>query len=332
MATEHSMFYGEPGSGKTRAIIQLIKEVLSKTDKHIRIYVGDGSRYSYEVAGLLDNPRVHLMDFSALHWPMSTTNFIAEGNWPLEPENPATKWRPLTAEEVTSTGLWVFEGASVMAYYVLGNIKGGLAEQSGRGIKIGQDSPIKIRDAEVKKLIVDPQKDDKITVIYEEGTGTGMTFGGNPMSHYNVGQRHMQGIFQRTRRLPGIVLWTGHERTSEDGNTGERVISVDCAGKAISASLPALFSNTLHFTIASKVDRQTDATTGKTVGKAKQEYRIYVVDHYDPDGITPLKYKAVNRAPDPSVFQKEYLTGGPGEAIMKFYELMAESTRRFKEA
>lgn len=306
MAQRFECFYSESGAGKTTGLIYLIAKVFNETGKIARVYVGDGSKMSYIEAGLVDAGVVQVMDFATRDYPLTVTQQICEGWWPVDPEDPQSKLRKLTPEEMAQTGVWVFEGLSVMGAYIMGGIKGGLAYRGGQGEKIGQDSPIQI---------VDP---------------SGLKFGGNPMSHYNVGQRHMLQNIQRTKALPGhFVIWTAHERLGEDVESGEKLIGPEIIGKAMTSWISREFNNTLHFTLATKVDKTTDRTTGKNVGKANREYRIYTVDHFDPDGLTMVKYKAVNRCVIPDVIP-EYLVGAkPGDNILEFYRLMTEARKKW---
>jgi hypothetical protein len=283
--------------------------VFQETGKHFRVFVGDGSAATYQDWGLVDVGAVHLTDYTIRDWPLSVTQQITEGLWPTDPDDPKSPMRRLTPAEYGALAGWVFEGTAVMSNYIMGHKKGGLAEQAGRGVKIGQDSPIMIKDL-----------DTSASGQYIPNTGTGFTFGGNPVAHYNVAQRHMLTNIERTKQLPGLVFWTGHERVSEDGVTGEKVIGPEVAGRALSAGLPKYFNNTLHLTIATKVTAKTnDATTGKGVSGVLNDYRLYTRDHMDPDGLTLVKYKAVTRTPRPDLIKDFYTGTEPGQHLLDFY-------------
>jgi hypothetical protein len=303
------MIYSETGGGKSSCIAALIAKVFRETGKSFRVYVGDGSAATYEDWGLVDVGAVHLMDYTMRDWPLTTMQQITEGMWPEDPLNPQSKMRRLTAPELAATAGWVYEGTSVASGYIMGNKKGGLAEQAGRGVKIGQDSPIMLKEL-----------DTNAQGNYVPGSGPGGTFGGNPISHYNVAQRHMLTNIERSKQLPGLVYWSGHERVGEDAVTSEKVIGPEVAGKALSAGLPKYFNNTLHATVAVKVGTKTaDATTGKQVSGVFNEYRLYTRDHMDPDAITPVKYKAVIRTPRPDMIRDYYVSDKPGQNLLDFY-------------
>jgi hypothetical protein len=232
---------------------------------------------------------------------------MADGWWPTDPEDPFSPMKPLSPQERAATGMWIFEGISVMGLYIMSTITGGLAWQAARGIKIGQDSPFMVLDSEIDA-----------SGRYKLGTGTGEKHGGNPQSHYGMAQTNMLDRIKRSKMLPGWVIWTGHEVAGEDRNTGEKIISPEMAGRAKSANLARDFNATLHFTTALKDGGKTrvkDTVTGADVKQADLEYRIYTQDHFDPDGLTPLRYRAVVRTEG----LKLYYTGGPGEAIVQLY-------------
>lgn len=309
MASRIEMDYGEPGSGKSSGIAYMIAKIFRDTGKHFRVFVGDGSAATYIDWGLVDIGAVHLVDYTIRDWPLSVTQQITEGLWPSDPEDPKSPMRRLTSEETRTLAGWVFEGTSVMSNYIMGHKKGGLAEQAGRGVKIGQDSPIMIRDC-----------DTTATGAYDPKTGTGMVFGGNPVAHYNVAQRHMLTNIERTKQLPGLVFWTAHERVATDSTTSEKVIGPEVAGSALSPGLSRYFNNTRHHTVATRSVKAVDGTTGKSVSGIFNEFRLYTRDHSDPDGLTLVKYKAVVRTPRPDLIKDYYTSTTPGKNLSDFYD------------
>jgi len=81
---------------------------------------------------------------------------------------------------------------------------------------------------------------------------------------------------------------------------GEKLIGPEIIGKAMTSWISREFSNTLHFTLATAVSKTTDKQTGKNVGSANQEYRVYTRDHFDPDGLTMVKYRPSTGASSPT--------------------------------
>ena len=313
----HECFWGESGSGKTTAILELIYDYLTKNPtKKVRVYVGDGSKPPYYDTGLVESGHIQLCDYSLHNRPISTMQDICSGKFPENPEDPNSKFLDLTPEDFQTIGFWVFEGLSTASQYLMGSRKGGLAEQAARGIKIGKDSPFQI-----------VEQDTDENGRYKKGTGTGRVYGGNPMSHYNFAQRQVLTWLEATKTLPGWVIWTAHERVGED-TAGERLVAPEAAGKALSAGLSKYFGNTLHFTTALGTKKQQDATTQKNVNQSSVDYRLYTRDHFDPDGITPLRYRAVNRCPIPGEMP-DYISGERN--VIKFYDiLIAAAKKRFQ--
>lgn len=307
------LFYGPSGSGKSAAILELIKQMHKTTGQIARVWIGDGSRATYQDSGLIESGALEIADFSHRPWPQTVVNQICEGYWP------ETELGPLVKTPAPHVGLYVFEGASVMSRYLAGNIQGGLAEQAGRGIKLGEASPIRS---------IDLMTDEKGNYIPNSGPGT--MVGGNPPSHYNIVQQHMMGAFRRTKGLGVPVIWTAHERQGEDKNQGDSVIGPEVFGRALSAELSREFNHTLHFTLATRVVEKTDSTTNKKVKEGQAEYRIYTRDHHDPDGLVQTRYRAVTRVPPThEQIMPEYLAGRPGEAIRLFHCIIAEAREQF---
>lgn len=304
-------FYGPPHSGKTSAILKLIEQLhYEDPTKIARIYVGDGSLGNYLDSGLIEAGLCAVFDYSGRKMPLSVTEQICEGYWAADPLDADSPLITLSVDEIKRTGLWIFEGLSVMGSYIMSNIEGGLAWRSARGEKIGQDSPIMIKD------------------------GKDRVYGGNPMSHYNVTQRHMWGCLQRTKRLPGMVLWSAHERESEDKLQGEMIVAPEIAGRAMSGTIAREFANTLHFTTATTVKKVKDPLTERMVTVEEPEYRMYTRDHFDPDGRYSTKYRAGVRTMAPDRIKPYYVApfGKPGQYILEFYADLQTAKREYLEA
>lgn len=311
MNTRHECFWGESGSGKTTAILELLLDYFkANPDKKARVYVGDGSKSSYLDTGLVDSGHIQLCDYSMRNWPISTMQDICSGMFPDDPNDPTSLMLPLTPQDFSTVNFWVFEGISTASQYIMGYKKGGLAEQAGRGVKIGQDTPFQIVEQETDT-----------NGRYMDKTGTGRKFGGNPMSHYSFAQRQVLSWLELTKLLPGWVIWTAHERQGDD-TAGEKIVAPEAAGKALSAGLSKYFGNTLHFTTALATSKKQDTSTGQNVKNASLDYRLYTRDHFDPDGVSQLRYRAVNRCADPALLP-DFLSGkNPGDNVKRFYDIL----------
>lgn len=307
--------YGAPGTGKSESCARVAEHLYRTTGQKTRIVIGDGSALTYE--HLVEMGVAELVDYSSHPWPQDTLFNLSEGQWP-DPTSP-TGWRMTPPEVMAGIGLYIFEGLSVAASYVMSHVRGGLADRGARGEKIGQDSPIRIVEGEI-----DP-KTGKLV----EGPGT--SFGGNSPAHFGHAQRILKETVQRSKKLPCHVLWTAHETTNnpELDLNKELLVGPEVVGKALTGSIQLMFNNTLHCCTVAKRIKQTDAFTGRAVDDLDLEYRLYTRDHFTPSGTTMTRYKACTRGGDGTVPQ--YLKGGePGLALLAFYEMLSgmRTTRR----
>lgn len=322
MAKLIELFYGQSGTGKSEGIASIIEHMYEQEGLVSRVAIGDGSKATYTDRGLVDAGVVEVMDFSMRDWPLSTFARICEGWWPVDVDDPTS---PLVAPkpgDLKKLGVMGIEGLAVGARYLAGDMKGGLAEQASRGIKIGQDSPV---------LTTDVLFDSHGKPIKDSGPGT--SFGGNPPSHYGFVQRRMEANIERTKGFPNIVIWTSHERSAQDKISGEKLVGPEVFGEAITASMSRQFNNTLHFTTATKLGKLKDEHTEKQINAVDVEYRVYTRDHFHPDGQTFVKYKAVSRSVSESQGMPLYLTSDvPGQPVLDFYQKIADIRRARVEA
>lgn len=315
MAKVFDCIYGGPATGKSEACARLIEHVYRTSGLKARVVVGDGSALTYE--HLVESGVADVCEFGTRAWPQDTLQKLTSGWWPDE----RGELRPVGyssanwSNDLQQVGVYVFEGLSVAGAYIMGNVQGGLAERSGRGEKIGQDSPIRIIEG-----VIDPK-----TGKVESGPGT--AFGGNPPSHYNVAQRTMLDCLQRSKDLPvNYVLWTAHEADNNPDKdlNKEALIGPEVVGKALTGSIQRNFNNTLHCMTAQKKVKHVDAHTGKTVDDLDLDFRLYTRDHFSPQGNTLVRYKACTRSVDPS-FPQYFSAEKPGEALLQFYQRLHDT-------
>lgn len=295
-AKRFDCFYGPSGEGKSSAALRVAQQMFKEQGKKTRVYVGDGSGSTYLDSGLVDAGVVELYDFSARPNPLAVSQKMCDRYWP----NEAGVLVPPKPEELAQVGLIIYEGLSVMANYIMGGTEGGLANRSGKGEKIGQDSPIQIKDGDV-------------------------TVGGNPMSHFGVAQRHMTTNIERSKGFDGWVIWTAHEKAAEDKTSGEKLVGPEVVGGAMTPHVPRMFQNTLHFTTVGAKKKAVDTHSGKNVDSIVTEYRVYTRDHYDPDGISFVKYKAVSRCPRPDLMPDYFVSKSMGDNVLQFYSALKEA-------
>jgi hypothetical protein len=331
MAKRFELFYSEPGAGKSRSLIEIIKQVQA-LGLDARVYIGDGSMVMYSLAaetGHIDGSKLHLMDFTIRDYPFTTLQQITEGYWPVDPLDPKSKMVRLTPQQVAQTGIWIYEGASVGGNYMMGDALGGLAQRAADGEQLGQDANVKFVD--------DPSlKGPDGQPLYK--------YGGNSPAHFGIAQRHLLQDILRSKALPGEwVIWTAHERiddgerggsfskgqTGDKTRVGEKCIGPELIGKALTSNISRDFGNTLHFATATKkVADGQDPATGKTQYKDKTEYRVYTRDHYDPDGIVSLKYRALCRSINPELIKDYYTADKAGQAVLEFYRDLEKSNKQ----
>lgn len=326
MAKRIECFYGQSLTGKSEALASVIEQIFVQDGLRSRVIIGDGSKATYIDRGLVDEDDmrkgiVEIVDFSIRDFPMTTLKLLTQGYWPEDVNNPQSKLVPPKPEDLKNLGVFGVEGLSVAGTYIMGDAKGGLAEQAARGIKIGQDSPVRSED-----VIRDAT--GKVT----EGPGT--VFGGNPMSHYGFAQRRLLTFVEQTKAFPHIVIWTAHEKSTQDKISGEKLVGPEAVGEAITSNLPRVFNNTLHFTTASrKKEKVKDEHTEQMIIDLDTEFRIYTRDHFHPDGTALVKYKAGTRGGLPAFDAKTapdgmplYLTSDkPGQSILEFYSIIAKA-------
>lgn len=276
------LFYGQSGAGKSEAAKMIIEEYLRQNPGMLaRVVIGDGSLATYDF--LIEQGLVEAVEFNHREWPIDVLQRITEGWFPVD--HPQGELIPPSKQpNFEKVGIWVFEGAAVAANYLMSNIRGGLADLAGQGVKMGQDSPFQIPQGEV---------DDKGK--FKDG---GRNYGGNSQTHYGIAQRHVVDAVNRSKGLSKYVIWTTHEYTNDPTTSQivkETLVGPEISGKALTASFQKLFGNTLHFqTIATK-SKTVDKSTNKDRTELDLDFRIWTCDHFSPDNNTMIRYKALVR-------------------------------------
>lgn len=315
-------FYGQPGTGKSECAARLVEQLYHETGKKSRLVIGDGSLLTYQ--HLLDAGVAEAVSFQWRIWPLDTLQKLASGWWAKDPSDPNSELVPPTAE-ILQVGGYVFEGLSVAAAYIMGNIKGGLAWRAGQGEKLGQDSPIRVIEADM-----DPKTGQPIL-----GSGPGTKFGGNPPAHYNIAQRNMVGIIQQSQGLPArMIVWTAHEAINDperDALVKEQIVGPEVAGKALTANIQRVFQNTLHLQSVAKRVKVDDAFTGRRVDELDLDYRLYTRDHFNASGTLMVRYKGCTRGVAED-FPQFFPSAAPGQAVLDFYAVLATSRQAKQQA
>ena len=243
---------------------------------------------------------------------MDTLTKLTTGWWP---DATGTLVAPGTKDNVLEDiGVYIYEGLSVAAQYIMGDVQGGLAQRAAAGEKIGQDSPVRIQEG-----VVDP-KTGKVV------SGPGTVFGGNPMAHYGVCQRRMTTLILNSRSVGvPVVIWTAHEATNnpETDLNKELIVGPEVVGKQMTASVQRMFHNTVHCATAAKRVKQQDTFTGRSVDDLDIEYRLYTRDHFSASGTTLTRFKALTRHVD-GTFPQYLVSETPGQTLLAYYEKLKE--------
>jgi hypothetical protein len=374
MADRVIIAYGESGSGKSAGAVELFKAMrrnwASQGLNYIaRAYVADGSKATYLDSGLVEAGLIELIDYGSYPWPLDVLNQIAVG-WvpegmvegaPLVPPyvigtkpGQPKKLSP-GQENFERVRFWIYEGLAVMGNYLMGgHVLGGLAEQAARGVKLGPEAATRVQSIEY-------EWDDALGAVDTSrpiaNSGSGKVYGTNGTAHYMLGQTHMGGFIERAKSNKGWVYMTTHERTAQDKTglrkegplgkdqqtigAGETVVGPEIIGGALTPVISKAVNETFHFVRATKKTQgaAVDAAVGKRVDEVVTSYRVYTGDHHDPDGNTPLRFKAVTRSPIPEKIKLFYTTEdyiakhpkakpAPGLAVVAFYEDLAEAQKQ----
>lgn len=314
--TRLELFYGAPGGAKSTAIAHIIKELFLSTGKTARVRIGDGSAATYHDMGLVDAGAVELMDYTIREYPISTLEQLAEGAWPADPLDPNSPLIPREKQpKFGNIILDAFEGLAVAGLYIMGDKKGGFAQRASIGERIGGESEIRLIDGEVDK--------------FGKPLPGVRSYGGHTQGHYSQGQLRLANVIERSKMLPGWVIWTSHEREAE--TQGAKVIGPEGIGQKATPSFLRLFGNTLHFQKADKVVKLPDPHTGQMVNTLDVAYRIYTRDHAHPGGKVFGTYLATTRITHPDMMPLYLESDVPGASILQFYDIIEQSKKKSME-
>lgn len=273
------LVYGESGSGKTTWALQMAQYFWLKEKKRTRWYLGDGGGETIRqlITAYGGEPFIDIWEYHLWKHPFETTHKMMAGGWPESVSNPDSKVVVPTNYDNLSEefGLFVYEGLTVMADYMMGDIEGGLAFRMAKGENLNKDDSFRIVDGELK-------------------------LGGNARTHYGLVQRRIPQMLKSNARVPVFKIWTAHEQRTEDDTSNEVVIGPDIVGKALTPKIMGSFGHTIHLTRAAKRVKRKDPATNKDVEEIISERRAYTESHYDPNGMHFAKYLANARIPEGS--------------------------------
>lgn len=163
------LYYGESGSGKSDAIYWVIRQALKENPgKKAKLIIGDGSAASY--APLIKAGVAEMCEYVQRPWPLDVMNKLCDGWWLKDRQNPLSPLVPPMASTLNEFCITVIEGYTVSGKYIMGSVKGGMAQQAASGIQMGPDAVVTIRMGEYDKG--------------ELKDGPGTEFGTNGTAHY----------------------------------------------------------------------------------------------------------------------------------------------------
>ena len=276
----HDLIYGPPGSGKTTMIAMLAAWLWKHKKLKTRWIVGDGGFATIQNLGLVAAGAVEFCDYSHRPEPSTTLELLSEGYWPGKTMIQGTNFARLeapTKDVFDQVGLWVFEGFSVGAQYLMSNLQGGFAARAAAGERFGPDATVKFADS------IDVGGGKR-----SHGTMTGWAV-------YSQIQSVLLGCKRRTDNLPHTI-WTTHEREAEDKTENEsKWVGPEVAGKALTTKVAGLFGNTIHCTPVQKKTKGKDQFSGADIFNVQTIRRAYLSNHYDPDGTVMRQYVGNSR-------------------------------------
>jgi hypothetical protein len=315
------LIYSMPGEGKSEAAKAAAKQALKENPgKIVKLIIADGSAATY--AALIKSGKARLIEVSARPWPMTTLAQLCAG-WDLkDPNNPLSELIPPTPDGLKQYCMTIFEGATVLAAYVMGNVKGGMAYRAANGEQLGPDPVVVIRDGEYDAK-------GKLT------EGSGMAFGTNGTAHYMATQGNFTEFVNQSRSLPGHKIWTAHEVIMEESvNIGDLKNQVkvrkgtvlggpSVAGKALTPTFQKSFNNTLHSqTIAKQVKGEKADDLGvQQLNDNDITYVLWTRDHFAQTGAMNVKYKGCTRNV-PEDFPAYFVGEKRGENILAYYRAL----------
>lgn len=317
-----ALIYGQTGSTKTSNGGHFASYIYEETGKITRYVLADPGgcdpikdklrRVWDMVAGRWEevNPLgiIDLLDIRWADYPMSLSQRLSTGDWPLESETGQGADGPVhlitfeqagaaTWEEV---GGYVIEGVTTLGFAFLDTL---------------------LREG--------PRLSQKPSYVYSEQgpDGSMVNFHGGNESYYGLVQNRTSAVIKNFGRLPTRVLWTAHEAVGEERATGQTIVGPEVPGKKATARVPTWVGDCFHLYSPPQT----------TPGVAKP--RLYFMRHLD--AVTEIPYPAKPRVPSnmmpkllerwPEGYVDVTFEHGIDEFLRFQQQLLGESTDLFLE-
>jgi hypothetical protein len=260
MRTVHPiLIYGSWGSGKTALMAEICRFLGIKA----RLYTCE---HYNSIQDAIDEGIVEVWKINTRAHPFETFRAAADKFWPADPMDPTSPLLPPTENGAEQFGAFMYEGLGTGCQYLISNhAEGGLLDRAGKGDIIGPvQEHIQFMDGE-----------------------TGI--GGLCWAHYNVSQREMVGLVQRSQKFPGLIFWTSHEDDGKERKGQAPVMGPEVIGSAVTAGIGREFADVWHIAKFPTAIAQPDGTS-----TVIEQRRLYVKDHILSEG--GLTYKSKNSA------------------------------------
>jgi len=255
------LIYGELFTGKTRQVGRLAKWIYDTTGKTTRYISADGGGFDV-LQNLIDAGIIDAISISGREDIQPTLKLLAQGWW--YDEDGAMIEPSHAANDISNVGMYVVEGTKFICD------------------QIHQVLLMKSRTFTEKDVITEVED-------IQLDTNTKHTFGLPMLRHYEYVQRAITNTIrdfqQLITRLTGnpMLVFTSHTyEVEDDAKRDIRAAAGPAAsGKALTKTLPSMFSKTIHLTTAT-VRRAIPAAAGKPASTVTEnEYRAWFAPHRD---------------------------------------------------
>lgn len=274
----------------------MARYIAEKTGKSTLLLSGDGGGWTpcdEEIeAGMIKPFR---LDTSTIPLPMLRK--ISQGYWPENPEEPDVSLINFVHVNWDDVGAVAIEGFTSIGQMLM-------RHAADRNLKTGEQGTTPFS----QPIRVDGE------IIYE-------TFAGNSQGHYNFVQNQLYGLTMNFISWPvRYVLFTGHEKKTEEDGSRKTIYGVSVPGKAITPLIPTWVGDCIHAQDYAVPRKVKVPPPGKRMDEVKPEdlmetevvdtiCRYYFKKHPDPD--TGIMFPAKPRVPHRYVAVIErFLPGG----------------------
>lgn len=240
--------HGSTGSGKTTLVESLSRVVRSRLgeDKIVRLYSANADGWGVIepsvklghvvplwVPGMIVFYRLKKAQVDIPVNSVYVIDKITKGWWPVDPDNPLSKWiPPEKQEEWEKVGAVVFDSGTDYADLIMRNA---LLKEAGTNKLMGiatQDGTNLYQDGIPKEVSED---------------GDEVTYLSAAQAHYGAVQNRIDQFINQSKNIPDVyVMWTFLTEKGKEKDQHRSVFGPDVIGTAINAKVPSWFGRTLN--------------------------------------------------------------------------------------